>query len=424
MKDTNRRRFDRRRFLKAVTASSVAAVAGCQGRHPRADADHPVTGTVTSWSGFRGDRHNTGFARGVAATSDDPTVAWTYEADGPFWGSPSVVDGTVYVGSTDHSVYALDAETGDERWSYATDNRVEATPAVADDTVYVGSYDMHVYAIDAATGEQRWARDLGGLVRGSPTVGDGTVYVGVGCHNLACAPFAEEAGVTGVGGIYALDADSGETTWRYDVSDEVVSTPATDGERVYVGASDETLYALNADSGEPEWTYEVGDMIWSSPALAFGTVYFGDWDGLVHAVDATTGEEQWYADVVAHYISGSVAVDEETVYVGDTPLNSLDDPSPNYGTMMGLDRTTGEELWAFETPAFEIGSSPVVSEDRLYFGTHGQTGSEDVGVYGLSTDGDEQWYMEIGGRGVGSSPVLLDGTLYFSATDGRVYAVE
>ena len=117
-------------------------------------------------------------------------------------------------------------------------------------------------------------------------------------------------------------------------------------------------------------------------------------------------------------------VDEDAVYIGNTPYNSLDDPSPNYGTMFRLDRASGEKRWKFETAAFKIGSSPVVSSDRLYFGTHGQTGSEDVGVYALSTDGEQQWYMEIDGKGVGASPVLLDGILYFAGADGRVYAVE
>lgn len=415
---------NRRRFLKGATASSLVAVAGCLGDSRGTNGTHPVTEAATSWPSFRGGRYNTGFVGNVSATSTDPTVAWTYEADGPFWGSPVVVDDTVYVGSTDNSVYAIDAETGDERWSFATDDRVEATPAVAEDTVYVGSYDMHVYAIDSATGEPRWTRDLGGLIRSSPTVHDDTVYIGVGCHNLACAPFAEEAGVSGVGWIYALDAESGATNWRYDVGNEVVSTPATDGETMYIGASDETLYALDATSGDRKWTYESGDMVWSSPALAFGTVYFADWNGIVYAVDADSGEEQWFTDTVSDYISGSVAVDEDAVYVGNAPYNTLDDPSPNYGTMFGLDRVTGEQQWEFETAAFEIGSSPVVSEDRVYFGTHGQTGSEDVGVYALSTDGERQWYMKIDGRGVGASPVLLDGTLYFAGTDGRVYAVE
>lgn len=415
---------NRRRFLKGATASSLVAVAGCLGNGRGAKDIHPVTEAVTSWPSFRGGRHNTGFARDVSATSTDPTVAWTYEADGPFWGSPVVVDGTVYVGSTDNSVYAIDAETGDEQWSFATDHRIEATPAVTDDTVYVGSYDMHVYAIDSATGELHWAHDLGGLIRSSPTVWKDTVYIGVGCHNLACAPFAEEAGVSGAGSIYALDTESGEMNWRYDIGNEVVSTPAMDGGTVYVGASDETLYALDATSGDREWTYEAGDMIWSSPALAFGTVYFTDWNGIVYAVDADTGTEQWFTDTVSNYISGSVAVDGDAVYVGNTPYNTLDDPSPNYGTMFRLDRITGEQQWEVETVAFEIGSSPVVSNDRVYFGTHGQTGSEDVGVYALSTDGEQQWYMEIGGCGVGASPVLLDGILYFGGTDGRIYAVE
>ena len=414
----------RRRFLETATASSLAAVAGCQAPAEGDSPTHPVSGTVTSWPSFRGGRHNTGFARGVSPTSSAPTVAWTYEADGPFWGSPVVVDDTLYVGCADGSVYAIDAGSGEERWSFATDHRVEATPAVDGDTVYVGSYDMHLYALDSATGKPRWVRDLGGLIRGSPTVWNDTVYVGVGCHNLACAPFAREAGVSGVGWIYALDAGSGETNWRYDVGTEVVSTPATDGETVYVGASDETLYALDATSGDRQWTYEAGDMVWSTPALAFGTVYFADWDGLVYAVDAGSGEEQWFTDTVAHYVSGSVAVDEDAVYVGNTPYNSLDDPSPNYGTMFRLDRVTGETRWEFETTAFEIGSSPVVSDERVYFGTHGQTGSEEVGIYALSTDGERRWFMEIGGRGVGASPVLLDGVLYFAGTDGHVYAVE
>lgn len=416
----------RRRLLKAVTASPLVAAAGCQA--PGTDGiggGHPVTEPATSWPSFRGGRYNTGYAGDVPTTSAEPSVAWTYEAGGPFWGSPAVVDGTVYVGSTDGSVYAIDAGMGERRWSVATDGRIEATPAVDGGTVYVGSYDMHLYALDAETGEPRWTRDLGGLIRGSPTVSNGTVYVGVGCHNLACAPFAEEAGVTGVGWVYALDADSGETIWRYDVGTEVVSTPAVAGGTVYVGASDDTLYAFDAASGAPRWTYEAGDMVWSSPALAFGTVYFADWDGLVYAVDASSGEELWFADTVSNYISGSVAVDENAVYVGDTPYNSLDDPSPNYGTMLRLDRTTGERAWEFETTAYEVGSSPAVSDDRVYFGTHGQTGSEDVGVYALSADdGEREWYMEIGGQGVGSSPVLLDGVLYFAGTDGVVYAVE
>jgi outer membrane protein assembly factor BamB len=94
--------------------------------------------------------------------------------------------------------------------------------------------------------------------------------------------------------------------------------------------------------------------------------------------------------------------------------------------MFRFDRTDGEIEWEFEVTATEIGSSPVVTNEYLFFGTHRQTADSGptVGVYGLTTEGNKEWFMEFDGRGVGSSPALLEGTLYFGGTDGSVYAVE
>lgn len=416
--------LNRRRYLATASLLSLGLASGCQTPSPRPEEVHPVGDAVTSWPSFRGGRYNTGFARDASPTSSDPAVEWTFDGDGPFWGGPAVVDDTVYIGGADESVYALDARTGSEQWSFQTGHRVEATPAYGSGTVYVGSYDQHVYAIDAERGTRRWKRDVGGLVRGSATVWDGDVYVGVGCHNLACAWYADESEVTENGWVYSLDAKSGETNWRFDAGDEVVSTPAVADDTVYVGGSNGRLYALDAASGEERWSHEVRDMIWSSPAVAFGTVYFADWDGNVHAVNASSGRSEWTADTAGQYISGSVAVDEEGVYVGHTPYNTLDDPTTNHAKLFKFDRTDGAERWSVETPALEIGSSPVVTNDRVYVGTHRQTEGPDVGVHALTTDGREEWFLEIGGRGVGSSPALVDGTLYFGGTDGSVYAVE
>jgi hypothetical protein len=48
-----------------------------------------------------------------------------------------------------------------------------------DGTIYVGSDDNYLYAINPSDGSVRWRQDLFGNVRSSPTVGDsGTVYVG------------------------------------------------------------------------------------------------------------------------------------------------------------------------------------------------------------------------------------------------------
>ena len=66
------------------------------------------------------------------------------------------VDGTVYVGSADHNVYALNARTGTKVWSFSTPDYVDSSPRVVDGIVYVGSNAGGVFALKARTGAQVW----------------------------------------------------------------------------------------------------------------------------------------------------------------------------------------------------------------------------------------------------------------------------
>ena len=68
--------------------------------------------------------------------------------------SPAVANGIVYVGSLDHNVYALNANTGTKVWSYTTGYWVVSSPAVANGIVYVGSNDHNVYALNAKPGRR------------------------------------------------------------------------------------------------------------------------------------------------------------------------------------------------------------------------------------------------------------------------------
>jgi len=65
-------------------------------------------------------------------------LRWQNSASGQVWSSPAVADGMVYVGSTDHNLYALNAHTGAELWSYTTGNWVISSPAGSNGAVYVG----------------------------------------------------------------------------------------------------------------------------------------------------------------------------------------------------------------------------------------------------------------------------------------------
>jgi hypothetical protein len=119
---------------------------------------------------------------------------WAFDTSDWVNSSPTVVDGTVFVGSNDDNLYAVDAATGDQEWVFETGDPVYSSPTVVDGTVFVGSTDNNLYAVDAATGDQEWAFETGSSVYStSPTVVDGTVFVGSNDYNL----YAVDAGVEG-----------------------------------------------------------------------------------------------------------------------------------------------------------------------------------------------------------------------------------
>src|SRR6478672_6094771 len=89
-----------------------------------------------------------GSGRVIAVRARDGKALWAFSC-GVSESSPLVVGRTVYVGSQDGRLYALDARTGRERWSFQTAGKIKGGAAFADGTVFVGSYDGRVYAIGA-----------------------------------------------------------------------------------------------------------------------------------------------------------------------------------------------------------------------------------------------------------------------------------
>lgn len=101
--------------------------------------------------------------------------------EGGFYSSPAVAFGRVYAARDDGTVFAFDERSGRVSWSFPTHNFVYGSPAVArvpgtKPTVYIGSYDEHLYALNALSGKQEWKFDVGGPVPGTATVIGHTVY--------------------------------------------------------------------------------------------------------------------------------------------------------------------------------------------------------------------------------------------------------
>lgn len=200
-----------------------------------------------------------------------------------FLSSPAIWNGTVYVGSGDHNVYAIDASTGALRWKFATGNVVHASPAVADGTVYIGSWDRYLYALDAHTGALRWKFVTGDDrqiynqvgIAGSAAVADGSVYFG--CRDSH---------------FYALDAKTGALRWKRDENGSwVIASPAIVGQTVVYTTSDERkFFVVDAKTGSVKFSIPQGAYSFSSPAVAAGVAYYGSFDGKLYGVNVSTGE--------------------------------------------------------------------------------------------------------------------------------------
>ena len=85
--------------------------------------------TVDWWSTFRHDVTHTGDSTSTAPiTNQLPQLLWNYTTGNSIdYSSPAVVNGVVYVGSTDDYVYALNAATGGYIWSYKTGSSVDSS---------------------------------------------------------------------------------------------------------------------------------------------------------------------------------------------------------------------------------------------------------------------------------------------------------
>jgi outer membrane protein assembly factor BamB len=74
---------------------------------------------------------------------------WEFETGYGVVSSPAIgSDGTVYVGSNDKKLYAINGKSGVKLWEFVTGDLVSSSPAIGSDgTVYVGSWDNKLYAI-------------------------------------------------------------------------------------------------------------------------------------------------------------------------------------------------------------------------------------------------------------------------------------
>ena len=167
-------------------------------------------------------------------------------------------NGKIYVARQQtHTLFALDAETGETVWSYTTGGKIDSPPTVDRGLVLFGSVDGHLYCVRESDGELVWRFRAGTEDRlavvedtlesvwplyGSPLVRGDTVYFTAGRSSYL------DGGIY----LYAVDVNSGKI-----VSQTVVSgRDAESGEQPF-----EAVHGFDMPSGLPDVLSSDGESI-------------------------------------------------------------------------------------------------------------------------------------------------------------------
>jgi len=282
-----------------------------------------------------------------------PTSQYMEDLYDFFLSSPVFDDNgaSVYFGSGDGNLYAVNTNNGKLKWAYRTDGLIHTSPALYNGKLYFGSWDTYFYVIDATAGKLAWKFKTGSdpkihLMEGiqsSAACSDGLVYFG-----------ARD------GYLYALNAVSGKMAWKYSANGSwILTTPAVQKSNVYATTSDTYLFfALDAKTGKQKFKFKANGYLYSSPALAANTAFFGDYTGKLLAVNLTSGRESDHYSTADRNTNAGKLLKKDTLdytYLSKGLNNELYSSSVN---VMNKLYTLGP-----------IVSSPVISNGVIYFGS-------------------------------------------------------
>ena len=276
--------------------------------------------------------------------------AWAYQIHSTeaLETSPLVADGVMYLSEPGGSVTALDTLTGRPLWKYRRDlpkavrgccGEVNRGVALLNDTVYVGTFDAHLVALDIKSGIVRWDAEVA-----DPKLG----------HSITAAPlaFKDKIVVGMAGGEYgvrgfldAYDAKTGRRVWRF----WTVPAAGEPGSETWPGDSAKTGSATTWVTGayDPEqnivfWGTGNPGPDWNGDLRGGDNLY----SDCLLALDGDTGKLKWYFQFTPHDVhdwdSTEVPVLADTVVRGEKHKAIL------FGNRNAfyyvLDRTSGKFL--------------------------------------------------------------------------------
>ncbi len=357
------------------------------------------------WSRFM----NTLDVLGVTASNvptTTPIEAWNFTTGGSVRSSPVIVNNILYIGATDGTFYAINANTGEEIWRRYFESsphwptipitELDGTAAVEDGIVYITTgTNESLYALDAASGSYKWHHFNGDYSVSSPLIyGDKIFYTSRNYY------------------LYALDKNTGSVLWAYNTGWRSQSSPSVYNGVVYAATRNgNLLHAVNESTGQKIWNFTEGWWnAYGSSTVSNGIIYLGSTSYNFYAINSTTGLEIW------RYATGGGIATTASVYNGRVYISSYDNQ------LYAFDAVGGSKLWNYTIPATKnwLDSSPIISRGVVLIG------GADRQFYAINaTNGNKLWNYTVGAN-ITSTPAVVNGYIYFGTNtpDNTTYALK
>ncbi|ATC24660.1 dehydrogenase [Caulobacter vibrioides] len=257
-------------------------------------------------------------------------MGWTQPTSTPIHAAPTVVDGRVFVVSTDNELLTFASENGVPGWTYQALSEparilAASTPAVSGDTVVSGFASGELVALRAANGNDLWNEALSRASRtnalseirdipGRPVIYKGDVFA-----------------VSHSGVFAATDLRSGQARWSLPVT--AITTPWAAGDVVYVVDKSGQVICVSRESGSVYWIQDLNDSanlskkqkkkrakkprLWSTPILANGRLITVSSEGEAVALNAKTGAKEKTLKIGSPVLLNPIAVGDMIYLVTD-----------------------------------------------------------------------------------------------------------
>ena len=346
-----------------------------------------------TYNGNLGSTHHSSLDQINAANVANLDLKWVSQAQSleKFEATPLVVDGVMYVTEPPNTVVAIDTRTGRPFWiyehpmpetTYVCCGNINRGVAILGNTIYLGTLDAQLVALDASTGRKKWATKVADYTQGYAV----TVAPLVVKDKIVVGPAGGERGISGF--LAAYDAETGKQVWRFNT----IPHPGEPGNETWPGDSWKTgggsvwvTGSYDPDANLIYWGVGNPGPDWN-PEVRKGANLYAD---CVVALDADTGKLKWHYQFTPNdewdFDSVQVPVLADLSWKGK-PRKTMLWGNRN-GFFYTLDRTSGQFLqgkafvkqtWAvgideYGKPIKAPGKSPSVSGTDVWPGVQGGT---------------------------------------------------